>query len=114
MNTLALVHAVVLVDEGFRDDLVVLVENGRIAALVDARDPRAGAALAFDCDGRHLLPGFIDTQVNGGGGVLFNDDHDPRAIAAIGAAHRRYGTTGFLPTLISDDLQVVASVGAAV
>jgi len=42
-----------------------------------------------------------------GGGVLFNDSPTPEAIAAIGAAHRAYGTTGFLPTLISDDLSVV-------
>jgi N-acetylglucosamine-6-phosphate deacetylase len=60
-----------------------------------------------DLDGGLLVPGFIDTQVNGGGGVLFNDSTTVEAIAAIGAAHRPYGTTGFLPTLISDDLAVV-------
>ena len=54
-----------------------------------------------------LIPGFIDTQVNGGGGVLFNDDPTAEGVAAIGAAHRRFGTTGFLPTLISDDLEVI-------
>ncbi|HEY9112257.1 MAG TPA: N-acetylglucosamine-6-phosphate deacetylase, partial [Rhodanobacteraceae bacterium] len=52
--------------------------------------------------GRMLLPGFIDCQVNGGGGVLFNDQPTVQGIRAIGAAHRRFGTTGFLPTLISD------------
>jgi N-acetylglucosamine-6-phosphate deacetylase len=46
-------------------------------------------------------------QVNGGGGVLFNDDPNPESIRAIGAAHRRFGTTGFLPTLISDDLGTI-------
>jgi N-acetylglucosamine-6-phosphate deacetylase len=45
--------------------------------------------------------------VNGGGGVLFNADPSVESIRAIGAAHRRFGTTGFLPTLISDDLHVV-------
>ena len=55
--------------------------------------------------GRMLLPGFIDTQVNGGGGVLFNDDPSVDTIRRIGAAHRKFGTTGFLPTLISDDLR---------
>ena len=49
-----------------------------------------------------IAPGFIDVQVNGGGGVLFNDQRTVEGIAAIGAAHRRYGTTGFLPTLITD------------
>ena len=60
-----------------------------------------------------LLPGFIDTQVNGGGGVLFNDEPTVEAIRRIGRAHRRFGTTGFLPTLISDDLHVVARAIAA-
>lgn len=61
----------------------------------------------LDLKGGYLLPGFIDTQVNGGGGVLFNDSPTVDAIAAIGAAHRAYGTTGFFTTLISDDLSVV-------
>ena len=51
-----------------------------------------------------LVPGFIDTQVNGGGGALFNEAPTSETIATIGRAHRAFGTTGFLPTLISDDL----------
>ncbi|ESQ82189.1 N-acetylglucosamine 6-phosphate deacetylase [Asticcacaulis sp. AC466] len=66
-----------------------------------------GSGQHIDVDGGYLLPGFIDTQVNGGGGVLFNDDTSIDGIAAIGAAHRAYGTTGFLPTLISDELSVI-------
>src|SRR5512145_2715708 len=53
-------------------------------------------------EGAWLAPGFIDVQVNGGGDVLFNDAPTPEAIAAIAAAHRRFGTTSLLPTLISD------------
>jgi N-acetylglucosamine-6-phosphate deacetylase len=60
-----------------------------------------------DLGGQMLVPGFIDTQVNGGGGVLFNEQPTVEAIRAIGAAHRRFGTTGFLPTLITDDLDIV-------
>jgi N-acetylglucosamine-6-phosphate deacetylase len=52
-----------------------------------------------------LLPGFIDCQVNGGGGVLFNNAPNIAALRLIGSAHRRFGTTGFLPTLISDDAE---------
>ena len=52
--------------------------------------------------------------MNGGGGVLFNDAPSVESIRAIGAAHRRFGTTGFLPTLISDDLDIVARAIAAV
>jgi N-acetylglucosamine-6-phosphate deacetylase len=49
-----------------------------------------------------LAPGFVDVQVNGGGGVLFNDVRTPDGIRTIAAAHRRFGTTGLLPTFITD------------
>jgi N-acetylglucosamine-6-phosphate deacetylase len=52
--------------------------------------------------GTMLAPGFIDLQVNGGGGILLNDEPTPDAMRAIARAHRRYGTTSCLPTLISD------------
>ena len=53
-------------------------------------------------DGAWLAPGFIDVQVNGGGDILFNDEPTPEGIGAIVAAHRRFGTTALMPTLISD------------
>ena len=49
-----------------------------------------------------LAPGFIDLQVNGGGDVLFNDAPTAETIRTIAAAHRKFGTTGFLVTLITD------------
>lgn len=102
----ALVNGQILTPLGFVNGKAVLVENGRVAALVDIADIPTGAR-RLDLGGDRLVPGFIDTQVNGGGGVLFNDAPTAATIAAIGAAHRPYGTTGFLPTLISDDLDVV-------
>jgi N-acetylglucosamine-6-phosphate deacetylase len=78
---------------------------GRIAGIETLND----ANEAIDLDGGWLVPGFIDTQVNGGGGVLFNDDPSVAAIEAIGDAHRRYGTTAFLPTLISDRVDRIAA-----
>ncbi|HET7204246.1 MAG TPA: N-acetylglucosamine-6-phosphate deacetylase [Steroidobacteraceae bacterium] len=105
----ALVNARLLLDDGFVDGHAVLVEGERIATVVPDDDRRVRAAdVRHDLAGLTLLPGFIDTQVNGGGGVLFNDAPSVDTIRRIGAAHRRYGTTGFLPTLISDDLDVVA------
>ena len=92
----------------------VLIENGRIAAIVARGDRRIRRVPRHDLDGALLLPGFIDSQVNGGGGALFNDAPSVATIRTIGAAHRRFGTTGFLPTLISDDLEVVARAIAAV
>ena len=82
------------------DGHTVIVDGDRIAAVVPTRDVPASAKRRA-IEGL-LAPGFIDCQVNGGGGVLFNTDTSASGIAAIGAAHRRFGTTGFLPTLITD------------
>jgi N-acetylglucosamine-6-phosphate deacetylase len=114
MKTRALVNGRVLTDAGLLDDRCVLVEEGRILDMVASGDPRCAVAHQHDLGGNLLLPGFIDSQVNGGGGVLFNDAPSVESIRAIGAAHRKFGTTGFLPTLISDDLDVVARAIAAV
>ncbi len=114
MTVQALANARVLTDEGFVSGRVVLLDAGRIVALVGEDDPRVARAERRDLKGAFLLPGFIDCQVNGGGGVLFNDDPSVAAIRAIGAAHRRFGTAGFLPTLISDDFSVIAKAIEAV
>jgi N-acetylglucosamine-6-phosphate deacetylase len=95
----------VLTETGFDNDCALLVQDGRIVALADPKDPLVRTAgHLVDLSGQMLLPGFIDLQVNGGGGVLFNEQPTVESIRAIGAAHRRFGTTGFLPTVISDDL----------
>jgi N-acetylglucosamine-6-phosphate deacetylase len=102
-----------LTGSGVESDRTLLVRDGRIESVVGAREI-AGADQVIDLGGHLLVPGFIDTQVNGGGGVLFNDEPTAGTIATIAAAHRRFGTTGFLPTLISDDLDVVAQAIEAV
>ena len=114
----ALTNARIANKDGISDRHAVLIEDGRIADLVAGDDPRLKQAQCRDLGGLLLLPGFIDTQVNGGGGVLLNDEPTVETIRRMGAAHRKFGTTGFLPTLISDDLSVmeraVAAVAAAV
>ncbi len=114
MSIDALLNARILTDEGFVDGMAVLLRAGKILAIVPANDAHTRVARPHDLGGAMLLPGFIDTQVNGGGGVLFNDAPTVESIRTIGAAHRRFGTTSFLPTLISDDLRVVAQAIAAV
>jgi len=105
--TRAFVNGRILTGERFLSGHAVLVDGGRISAVIEATDPRARAADVHDLDGASLVPGFIDCQVNGGGGVLFNDAPCVDTIQRIGAAHARFGTTGFLPTLISDDVEVM-------
>jgi len=112
--TLALTNARVLTPQGWRDDLAVLIEGERIVDLLPVSDERLKSAEQQDLHGAMLLPGFIDTQVNGGGGVLFNDTPTVETIRQIGAAHRRFGTTGFLPTLISDSVDTMRAAIAAV
>ncbi|MEA9740393.1 N-acetylglucosamine-6-phosphate deacetylase [Xanthomonas campestris pv. raphani] len=110
----ALCNARVLTDDGLQDGLAVLLDGAQIQAVVAADDARvAQAGTRVDLGGATLLPGFIDIQVNGGGGVLFNNACTPQALATIAKAHRRYGTTGMLPTLISDTAEVMAEAIAA-
>lgn len=62
-----------------------------------------------------LVPGFIDLQVNGGGGIFLNDQPTPDAMRAIPQAHRRFGTTSCLPTLISDTrAKAIVAIAAAI
>jgi len=112
--TLALINGRVLTPDGWRNDLAVLLDGECIVDLLPPSDPRVRNAQQHDLRGAMLLPGFIDTQVNGGGGVLFNDAPTVETIRRIGAAHRRYGTTGFLPTLVSDSVDVMRAALAAV
>jgi N-acetylglucosamine-6-phosphate deacetylase len=79
----------------------VLLADGRIAGVTSAEEGRNAAEVIELPAGALLVPGFIDVQVNGGGGVLFNDEPTVAGVRAIAAAHRRFGTTGMLPTLIS-------------
>lgn len=109
-----LVNGRVLVGEEFVEGATVRLEGDRIAVVEAGTTLRDGTATHVDLRGAWLVPGFIDCQVNGGGGVLFNTTPTVDGIRRIGAAHRRFGTTGFLPTLISDDAATMRTALAAV
>ena len=111
--SLALVNGRVLTDRGIEAGLAVLVESGHITAVLPEVEALRQSPHVHDLQGATLLPGYIDCQVNGGGGVLFNNSPDVESLATIGQAHRRFGTTGFLPTLISDDVNVMEQAIAA-
>jgi N-acetylglucosamine-6-phosphate deacetylase len=110
---IALHNGRVLRGQALVEGQCVLLEGGRILDIVPGNHPSTRGASRVDLRGNMLLPGFIDLQVNGGGGVLFNDSPSVEAIRQIGRAHRRFGTTNFMPTLISADLDVVARAIAA-
>ena len=103
MTRFAATNGHIVMPDGVLDRATLDIAGDSIVAILPEVDDDA-----LDLDGGWLMPGFIDTQVNGGGGILFNDSIDVAGIAAIGAAHAQFGTTGFLPTLISDDLDRVA------
>ncbi|MFZ5844334.1 MAG: N-acetylglucosamine-6-phosphate deacetylase [Pseudomonadota bacterium] len=86
----------------------VTIEAGQIVAL----DTVPGVPVTR-VSGR-LVPGFIDIQVNGGGGVLFNQTPSLAGLQTLTQAHARFGSTGVLPTVITDDLSVMQRAADAV
>ncbi len=110
---LALSGARVFTGVTMLDGHAVVIAGRRIAGVVPEAAVPAGAR-RHALNGGLLAPGFIDLQVNGGGGVLFNDAPSAESIRAIGTAHRRFGTTGFLPTLISDTRDKMMAAAEAV
>ncbi len=99
-------HAIIAdrVFDGLRwhDETAILVNDGRIEALVPSSEVPEGWPYQRLPLGNFVAPGFIDLQVNGGGGVLLNDEPTPGGMRAIAKAHRRFGTTSCLPTMITD------------
>ncbi|MGO4572148.1 N-acetylglucosamine-6-phosphate deacetylase [Microvirga sp. 2TAF3] len=84
----------------------VVIENGRIVGVPHEKDLSPGIERR-GIEGL-LAPGFIDVQVNGGGGVLFNDVRSLEGLRTIAAAHRAFGTVGLLPTFITDTRERMA------
>ncbi len=98
------VGAAVFDGDRMHEGAALVIEDGRVAGIVPETEAPAGERVTLG--GGVLAPGFIDLQVNGGGGVLLNEQPDVDGIATICAAHGRLGTTGLLPTLITDTPEV--------
>jgi len=94
-------------------EAAVLIRDGRIAGLAPWGEVPSDWPQTQLPDGAFLAPGFIDLQVNGGGGVLLNDQPTADGMRAIARAHRRYGTTACLPTLITDTRETMRAAIAA-
>jgi N-acetylglucosamine-6-phosphate deacetylase len=93
-----------------RGPSLVTVSGGRIEA-VSLGAPASRGTILLPADAI-LAPGFIDVQLNGGGGVLLNDQPNEAGVRLIIEAHRKGGTTGCLPTLITDRAEVMEHLAA--
>jgi N-acetylglucosamine-6-phosphate deacetylase len=107
MRSVTYINGKVLQGCEFQSGLAVVVSGTKIVKVIPDNLSENDNTETVDLDGNYLAPGFIDTQVNGGGGVLFNDSPSIEGIRTIAKAHRQFGTTGLLPTLISDDISVI-------
>lgn len=96
----------------FLEGRALIVERGRVATLAPNDAVPAGMP-TVDASGMIVAPGFIDLQVNGGGGVLFNNDPSVSGIRTICEAHARFGTTALMATLITDTPEVGTAAIAA-
>jgi N-acetylglucosamine-6-phosphate deacetylase len=97
----ALTGAAVFWEGRLEHGKALLLEGGEVAGISEATDIPRGATVE-NLDGGTLSPGFVDLQVNGGGGVMFNSAPVPDTLRTMSDAHARIGATTILPTLITD------------
>jgi len=102
-------HAQRLFDgQAFLDDQVLTIVDGKIIAIDQDTSQVDVVATGL------VVPGYIDLQVNGGGGALFNDSPSVDNLKIMMAAHARFGTTAMMPTLITDTLTTMQQAGDAI
>jgi N-acetylglucosamine-6-phosphate deacetylase len=114
MSGFALAADTVFDGAQLRHDAAVVVAGDTVRAVVPVSDVASGVPVYRLPAGAWLAPGFIDLQVNGGGDVLFSDAPTSEGLAAIVRAHRRFGTTALLPTLITDTKETMRRARATV
>jgi len=114
----ALINGRVFDGKELHSGVAVILQGSVISAIVSEYDVPDSVETRWDLEGHILAPGLIDIQVNGGGGLMFNDNPSVATIRVMADAHRRFGTTGFLPTLISTDFETmrraIDAVGEAI
>lgn len=107
--TLSITVQHVLLPSGWATNKTITASNG---VITDIRD--ATTIELKHVEAGYLIPGFFDTQVNGGGGGLFNDTPCIQSIETMALAHLRYGTTAMLPTIITDNAQTMSKAADAI
>ncbi|PKH89432.1 N-acetylglucosamine-6-phosphate deacetylase [Colwellia sp. Bg11-28] len=94
--------------QAFLDDQVLTIVDGKITA-IDQDITNIDVSVTG-----LVVPGYIDLQVNGGGGALFNDSPSVDNLKTIMTAHARFGTTAMMPTLITDKIEVMQQAAKAI
>ncbi|WP_048646868.1 N-acetylglucosamine-6-phosphate deacetylase [Nitratireductor soli] len=112
MTSLALAGARIFDGDVWHDGHALLIENGKVSGIV-AESALAPGQAVRNASGTMIVPGFIDLQVNGGGGIMLDGNSGVAGIEAICRAHAMFGTTGLLPTLITDTPEATAAAVAA-
>ena len=115
MTRKALTGARIFDGESWHDRMALVVSDGKVEGLIAADSPTDAERVFV---GGLIVPGFVDLQVNGGGGALFNKTPDLAAIRTICSTFAQFGTTACLPTLVTDtpetnDAAIAAGVEAA-
>ena len=105
MTTQSISGAPIFDGETWHEGKALLVADGVVTDIVDLADTPADIE-RIELTGGMLVPGFIDLQVNGAGGVLFNEDRTAKGLERLCAANFQFGTTALLPTLVTDTRQV--------
>jgi N-acetylglucosamine-6-phosphate deacetylase len=101
-------HAKRLFDgKNFTDDQVLTITDGFISAIDQNTNDVDIKSTGL------VVPGYIDLQVNGGGGALFNDSPSVDKLKTIMSAHAKFGTTAMMPTLITDKVEIMAQAAEA-
>jgi len=108
----AIVGARIFDGQAWHNRSALVLRNGTVERIEAGHDLPAGLDVV-ELDGGMIAPGFVDLQVNGGGGVMLNDAPSVEAIRTICAAHAPFGTTALLPTLITDTPELTAQTVAA-
>ena len=102
----AIIGAKIFSDHKLLDNKALLIDGENIIGIVAKNDIPDNIKIQ-QLNGGILSPGFIDLQVNGGGGKLFNNSSDKASLDAIIKAHQHFGSTSIMPTVISDSLNVL-------
>jgi N-acetylglucosamine-6-phosphate deacetylase len=111
--TTTLAGATVFDGDTFIQNGVVVIDGDRISS-VESNDKARHGNKSQNLKGGYLVPGFIDIQVNGGGGALLNEHPTLATVMKIAESHRKFGTVGMLPTVITDAPDIISAAREAV